>query len=68
MDFERILKLAGGMAAAQRQFPTAYDAGRDCAINGPNVANCHFGFFGSKESMEEWSRGKASANNPLDQS
>lgn len=64
MEFDRILKLAGGMADAQRQFPTPFEAGRDCAIHGPNPANCHFGFFGSKESMEEWSRGKASAGNP----
>ena len=63
MDFERVLKLAGGMAAAQREFPTAYDAGLDCALHGANVRNCHFGFFGSKASTAEWERGKASVAN-----
>jgi hypothetical protein len=61
MDFERVLKLAGGMAAAQREFPTPFEAGMDCARNGANVRNCHFGFFGSKESTAEWERGKKAA-------
>jgi hypothetical protein len=64
MEFERLVKLAGGMAAAQREFPTPYHAGRDCGLHGANMRNCHFGFFGSKESMQEWERGKASVTNP----
>jgi hypothetical protein len=34
-----------------------YDMGRDCAIYGPNVKNCNFRIFGSREGMEAWERG-----------
>lgn len=42
-------------------FKTAYDAGYDCGLHGANNFNCHFKWFRTKESMQEWERGKNSA-------
>lgn len=36
----------------------AYDAGYDCALNGANDKNCHFGWFSSPSFTREWERGK----------
>lgn len=63
MDFERILKLTAGMAHAQREFSSSYDAGRDCGLNGANMRNCHFAWFISPQNTAEWERGKSSALN-----
>ena len=42
-------------------FPSAYEAGRDCALNGATTANCHFSWFASPEQTAEWQRGKEDA-------
>lgn len=34
-----------------------YDAGLDCAVNGANMTNCHFGIFSSPDKAEAWERG-----------
>lgn len=41
------------------KFPSPYEAGMDCAENGPNEDNCHFGWFSTPERRDEWERGKA---------
>lgn len=41
------------------KFPSPYEAGIDCAMNGPNEDNCHFGWFSTPERRDEWERGKA---------
>lgn len=64
MNFERILKLSGGMADAQRELGSPYEAGRDCARHGANMRNCHFVWFGSKHSTSEWERGKRDGSQP----
>jgi hypothetical protein len=56
--FEQFLGKIAGAARAQRAFVTAYEAGKDCAVNGPNEANCHFVWFASDSSKAEWERGK----------
>lgn len=43
-------------------FPTyteqqAYEAGKDCAVNGPNTSNCHFRYFSSPEKTKAWEKG-----------
>lgn len=62
MDFERILGLTAGMASAQREFASAFEAGRDAGLNGSNMRNSHFAWFTSQQSTAEWERGKASAH------
>jgi len=42
------------------ELKTAYEAGRDCALNGANTENCNFKWFATPESTAEWERGKAS--------
>lgn len=60
MEFERLLSLLGGAAAARQTFIDAFHAGADAARNGPNPANSHFAWFSSRESSKEWDRGHAS--------
>lgn len=36
---------------------TPYEAGFDAAKNGANTTNCHFSYFGTRESTAEWERG-----------
>ncbi len=43
----------------------AYEMGRDCALNGANITNCHFSLFASREQTEAWERGKESAEQEL---
>lgn len=59
-DFEQILGLFSGAAQAQRQFKSAYEAGRDAGLHGANPANSHFSWFSSREQANEWDRGRAS--------
>lgn len=40
------------------KFQSAYEAGFDAGKNGPDTLNCDFRWFRSKESMQEWERGK----------
>lgn len=53
-------ELAKKLAEMSRKPPEsdAYNAGRDCGINGANTTNCHFRYLGSKELTREWERGK----------
>lgn len=45
-----------------RTYPkSAFDAGWDSVISGPDMANCHFGWFLSPESTKEWERGRDAA-------
>lgn len=62
INFEKILGLVAGAAQSQRVFTSAYEAGKDVAINGSNVANSHFCWFSSRESANEWERGKREAS------
>lgn len=39
----------------------AYEMGRDCAVNGANLTNCHFSIFSSPENTRAWERGKRDA-------
>lgn len=43
--------------ATPREFRSAYDAGYHAARRGPDLKNCHFGWFATKASSDEWSRG-----------
>lgn len=61
-DFERILRLMGGAATAQRKFIDAFHAGADSARNGPNVENTHYSWFATPESKKEWEHGRSSVN------
>ena len=36
----------------------AYEAGRDCGLNGPNMSNCHFSLFATPAMTKAWERGK----------
>ena len=40
----------------------AYEAGRDCAINGANTTNCHIRHFAARELTDAWEKGKAEAD------
>jgi hypothetical protein len=42
----------------ERTTDEAHKAGIDCAINGPNTANCHFAFFTSPEKTTSWEQGR----------
>lgn len=42
-------------------FESAYQAGRDCALNGPNESNCCFRWFATRTMTSEWERGKREA-------
>ncbi len=44
-----------------KSFKTAYDAGYDCGLNGSDNFNSHYRFFTTKESMQEWEKGKRNA-------
>lgn len=37
----------------------AYNAGLDCALNGPNITNCDYRLFATKELTAAWEHGKA---------
>jgi hypothetical protein len=52
---------AKDIATEPKNFNSAYDAGYDCGLNGSDTINCHFGWFATKESMQEWERGKRNA-------
>jgi len=39
---------------------TAFEAGKDYALNGANTDNCNFKWFATPESLAEWEKGKAS--------
>jgi len=43
-----------------------YDAGKDCAMNGPDTANCHFSLFSTPERMAEWEAGKRAGDQEKD--
>jgi hypothetical protein len=51
------LDVAKRLATAKGTFATAYDAGHDAGLRGPDTNNCHFGYFRSKESTADWERG-----------
>ena len=42
-----------------RSIEDSYQAGRDCALNGPNTTNCHSALFASPEHTRAWFRGSA---------
>lgn len=46
------------MTDTQSSQQGAYEAGRDCGLNGPDTRNCHFRIFGSPEQTKSWERGK----------
>ena len=56
-EFERIVETLPGALEARRAFQSVYDAGRDAALNGPTMHNCHACWFASAESRELWERG-----------
>lgn len=56
-EFERIVEALPGALEARRAFPSVYDAGRDAALNGPTMHNCHLCWFATPESRELWERG-----------
>jgi len=60
-DTELAQWLIPRLARPELKFKSAYDAGLDYGKNGANTDNCHFGYFGTKESMQEWERGKRDA-------
>jgi hypothetical protein len=37
----------------------AYEAGKDCAVNGANTTNCHFTHFATPALTKAWEQGKA---------
>lgn len=41
------------------RFKTAYEAGKDCALNGADTDNCNFKWFATPELLAEWEKGKA---------
>jgi hypothetical protein len=55
-DFTRFL-------VPKKSLQDAYEAGKDCAINGPTETNCHFSLFASEEMTKEWERGKKDNEN-----
>lgn len=45
-----------------RTYPkSAFDAGWDSMMSGPDMVNCYFGWFTSPESAREWQRGRDAA-------
>jgi hypothetical protein len=56
-DFEQFVDRIAGLALAQKPFDSPYAAGRDAKENGANTGNCHFGWFATVESKDEWQRG-----------
>lgn len=41
-----------------KEFDNAFDAGYDYSKNGADEDNCNFKWFGSKDSLSEWERGR----------
>lgn len=41
------------------KFSDPFEAGKDCAANGADLDNCHFGWFSTPERTKEWERGKS---------
>ena len=50
--------MTGEKDSGERIVDKAYDAGKDCAINGADTTNCHFSLFSSPEIMKSWQKGK----------
>lgn len=46
-----------------KKISSAYEAGKDCTINGANTENCNFKWFATPELLAEWERGKREASN-----
>lgn len=46
-----------GECSEETRAQTPYEAGRDYVRHGPNLVNCGFRHFGSRESTAEWARG-----------
>lgn len=63
-SYEEFLGKIAGLSRSQREFKTPYDAGFDCAKNGANERNCHFGWFASPSYTAEWERGKRDGSRP----
>jgi hypothetical protein len=59
-ELERIVEALPGALEARRASQSVYDAGRDAALNGPKMLNCHVCWFASQESRELWERGHQS--------
>jgi hypothetical protein len=39
----------------------AYDRGKDCGSNGPNLYNCDSAIFSNERNKEQWEKGKREA-------
>ena len=46
---------------SRRTLHSAFEAGYDSVINGADLENCSFKWFGSVEGKENWERGRAFA-------
>jgi hypothetical protein len=46
------------MAYDNQRIQDAYEAGRDCHRNGPNLVNSHYTWFATPEMKKAWERGK----------
>jgi len=55
---KEMLELVKRLIPPTRSKEYAYKMGKDCAKNGPNIENCHFSIFSSRENTEAWERGK----------
>lgn len=68
MSNEKMKEIIKNLIPPKRNKEYAYKMGKDCAKNGPNVENCHFSIFSSKENADDWERGKKSVSQNRDMS
>jgi hypothetical protein len=56
---DAVARLEDEQAMNEERTPeqAAFEAGRDCAINGPNTRNCHYLHFATPEMTIAWERG-----------
>lgn len=57
IDLLKVKNLMKDLAKTEEQ---AFQAGTDCAKNGPNTDNCNFTYFSSPILTAAWESGKAS--------
>lgn len=55
-----------GKGQFKKRNMTAYEAGYDSVINGPDMENCNpFAWFRTPESTQEWERGRDAAQEEM---
>ena len=62
MSKEKMEEIIKKLIPPKRNKAYAHRMGIDCAKNGPNIENCHFSIFSSRDNADEWERGLRETN------